>query len=229
MNRISVKQIALRSVLSKRAVYQPATGHAVKRSNLTRLLHLVLLAAVLHQLIGSEFLSRPLPGEAPSLLFRLHEYIGIGSFGIVLAFWVWTAARHGETRLAELFPWASPRRTREIFSDIICQSRELPGAALFDRVSQVLASTIHGLGLLVVTAMAATGTVYFLASGALAHDALALHRLICNLMWAYLIGHAAIALLHHLLGSDILRRMFWIKRGRTVMAKQSGATRTTLR
>jgi hypothetical protein len=145
----------------------------------------------------------------------------MGSLGIVLAFWIWAVARHGETRLEELFPWASPRRTREIFSDIICQSHELTGAELFDRVSQILASTIHGLGLLVVTAMVATGTVYFLASGIVAHDALALHRLISNLMWAYLIGHAAIALLHHLLGSDILRRMFWIKRGRTVRAKQS--------
>jgi cytochrome b561 len=215
MIRISARQIALRSMLSKRAVYQPAAGHAVKRSNLTRLLHLLLLVCVIHQMIGSEFLSRPLPGEAPSLLFRLHEYIGMGSLGVVFAFWLWAVARHGETSLAELFPWASPRRTRAIFSDIICRSRELTGPELLDRVSQILASTIHGLGLLVVTAMAATGTVYFLASGTLAHAALALHRLISNLMWAYLIGHAAIALLHHLLGSDILRRMFWIKRGRT--------------
>jgi cytochrome b561 len=215
MIRISARQIALRSMLSKRAVYQPAAGHAVKRSNLTRLLHLLLLVCVIHQMIGSEFLSRPLPGEAPSLLFRLHEYIGMGSLGVVFAFWLWAVARHGETSLAELFPWASPRRTRAIFSDIICRSRELTGPELLDRVSQILASTIHGLGLLVVTAMAATGTVYFLASGTLAHAALALHRLISNLMWAYLIGHAAIALLHHPLGSDILRRMFWIKRGRT--------------
>jgi cytochrome b561 len=229
MNRISMKQIALRSVLSKCAVYEPAAGHTVKRSNLTRLLHLLLLVSVLHQLIGSEFLSRPLPGEAPSLLWRLHEYIGMGSLGVVLAFWVWAVARHGETRLAELFPWASPSRTRAIFSDIICQSRELTGPELLDRVSQILASTIHGLGLLVVTAMAATGTVYFLASGALAHDALTLHRLISKLMWAYLIGHAAIALLHHLLGSDILRRMFWIKRGRTVRANQSEPVADRLR
>jgi hypothetical protein len=35
-------------------------------------------------------------------------------------------------------------------------------------------------------------------------------------MWAYLIGHAGLAALHHLLGSDILLRMFWIRRGITV-------------
>jgi hypothetical protein len=64
--------------------------------------------------------------------------------------------------------------------------------------------------------MAATGTVYFFATPSIAHNALALHRLFANLMWAYILGHAGIAVLHHLLGIDILRRMFWIRRGVTV-------------
>jgi cytochrome b561 len=220
MNFFSAKQIALRSVFSRHAVYQDDSGgERIKRSNLTRVLHVLLLVSVLHQLISSEFISRPGPGEAPSALYRLHEYIGMLSLGVVMGFWVWALLRNGETRLGELFPWASPGRTRAIFGDIICQARHLSPAELFERVSGILASSVHGLGLLVVSAMAVTGTAYFFAAGTpVGHDALSLHRLMANLMWVYLIGHSAVALLHHLLGSDVLRRMFWIQRGRTVKA-----------
>jgi hypothetical protein len=81
---------------------------------------------------------------------------------------------------------------------------------------------VHGLGLLTVTAMAATGTVLFFSGGVVFHDAMALHRMIANLMWAYLIGHSGLAALHHLLGSDLLRRMFWIRRGITINTRLSG-------
>jgi cytochrome b561 len=219
------RQIWRRLLLSRDAVYQDeAVAHGTARSNLTRLLHVLLLAAVLYQLISSEFTGLPDNGEAPSLGFRLHEYIGMTSLGIVTVFWGWTLVRHGETRLSELFPWLFPGRTRAIFNDVVCQARLLSGPELVDYVSGILASAVHGLGLLVVTGMAATGTVYFFALDTpLGRDALDIHRLIANFMWAYLIGHAALAALHHLLGSDVLRRMFWIKRGRTVATLPAGA------
>jgi cytochrome b561 len=73
-----------------------------------------------------------------------------------------------------------------------------------------LASAIHGLGLLVLTAMAVTGAVYFAADGTpVGRACLTLHKMAANLMWAYLIGHAGLAALHRLLGSDIFSRMFW--------------------
>ena len=43
-----------------------------------------------------------------------------------------------------------------------------------------------GLGLLVMTGMAVTGSAYFFLSGTLAHTALSLHSLMANLVWAYL-------------------------------------------
>ena len=210
-------------MFSRRAVYRDESAGAdtVKRSNLTRLLHLVLLIAVVHQLLNSEFMQRPEPGDAPSLLYLMHEYIGLASFGVVLAFWVWTLARRGETRLSALFPWLFPVRMREIFTEITGAAGMLHDIELFERVSGILAGAVHGLGLLVVTGMAVTGTVYYFAVGTpLAHQALGLHRLTANLMWAYLIGHGAMAVLHHLLGSDVLVRMFWIRRGRRVPARE---------
>jgi cytochrome b561 len=220
---ISPRQIARRAVLSRRAIYQdePAGANTVKRSALTRILHLVLLLAVAHQLLNSEFMSRPEHGEPASVLYVMHEYTGLGSFGVVLAFWVWALLRRGETRLDKLFPWLFPARMREIFSEIR-SSKGLSGAAIFQRLSPILAGAVHGLGLLVVSSMAITGTIYYFTAGTpLAEQVLDLHSLISNLMWAYLIGHGGVALLHHLLGSDILRPMFWIKRGRVVRAPEA--------
>jgi len=154
-NVISPRQIARRAVFSSRAVYleESAGAETVKRSNLTRLLHVALLVAVIHQLLNSEFMSSPEAGEAPSLLYIMHEYTGLGSFAVVLAFWAWTLARRGETRLSTLFPWLFPSRMREIFTEIT-DARTWQGAIAFQRVGGILAGAVHGLGLLVVTAMA---------------------------------------------------------------------------
>jgi cytochrome b561 len=219
LNFLSPKQIARRAVLAPDALYHRTATHGVARSQLTRGLHLTLLLAVLYQLISSEVIERPLPGEAPSTLYRLHEYIGIGSLGVVCVFWLWTLVRRGETSIASLFPWLSPRAIKAIVDDVVDQIHAILRRDFSGDSSGALASAVHGLGLLIVTAMAATGTVLFFSGGVVAHDAMALHRLIANLMWAYLIGHAGLATLHHLLGSDILRPMFWIRRGITITTR----------
>jgi cytochrome b561 len=182
-------------------------------SHLTRVLHLLLLVAVLTQLISSQFIEQPLPGEAPSVIFSLHEYVGLGTFVIVFAFWCWTLIRQGETKFGRLFPWLSPRRVREVVADTLGQLRRLSRGDFSDQSGGAMVSSVHGLGLLVMTGMAVTGSAYFFLSGTLAHTALSLHSLMANLVWAYLIGHSTLAALHHLLGSDILARMFWLPRG----------------
>jgi len=221
MNLLSPKQIARRAVLAPGALYRRAATHGVSRSQATRVLHLVLLLAVLHQVISSKIIHRPLPGDAPSTLFMLHEYIGLASLGIVSAFWLWALVRHGETSFANLFPWLSPRRILAVIDDGVGHLHAVLRRDASYEGSGALASAVHGLGLLVVTAMAATGTVLFFSGGLVWHYAMSLHRVIANLMWAYLIGHAGIATLHHLLGSDMLRRMFWIRRGITLTAERS--------
>jgi cytochrome b561 len=216
MKFFSPKQIARRAVLAPDALYHHTPSHGVSRSNTTRMLHLLLLLAVLHQLISSKVITRPLPGDTPSTLFMLHEYVGMATLAVVCTFWLWTLIRHGETSPGKLFPWLSPRRIAAIVHDGIDQFEAIRRGDFSGDSSGALASAVHGLGLLTVTAMAATGTVLFFSGGLVFHYAMSLHRVIANLMWAYLIGHAGLAALHHLLGSDILRRMFWISRGITL-------------
>ena len=213
MNLLTPKQIARRAVLAPDAFYRRTPSNRVSRSNTTRIIHLLLLLAVLHQLISSKVIDRPLPGDAPSTLFLLHEYIGMVTLAIVSAFWLWALVRHGETSLPKIFPWLSPRRMAAIVDDGVDQVEAIRRGDFSGQSTGAFASAVHGLGLLTVTAMATTGTVLFFSGGSVFHYAMSLHRVIANLMWGYLIGHAGIAVLHHLLGSDILRRMFWIRRG----------------
>lgn len=191
----------------------PAHRH-VMRSVATRVIHLLLLLSVVHQLVSSQFIERPFPGEPNSWTFDLHQYVGLASLAVLAAFWGWVMIRRGETRLGRLLPWFSKARCRDVMSDGLTQLRRLGRGRAPDDADGALSSAVHGLGLLVVTAMAVSGTVYFLADGtAWAHDAMAIHKLLAKATYAYLFGHAGLALLHHFLGSDIFSRMFWTRRG----------------
>ncbi len=195
----------------------PPVYIAVKRSNATRVLHLLLLMIVVHQLFGSLFVERPLPGDDPDWPYQLHEWIGLGGFAVVALFWIWATVRGGrETRVAALIPWFSAARRRAVGGDIAALGREILSGHAPSDSHETFASAVHGLGLLVVSLMVVSGTAwYFLEDiSSFARLILAVHKLTANLMWAYLIGHAGIAVLHHLLGSDILSRMFWWKKPR---------------
>ncbi|HTI03380.1 MAG TPA: cytochrome b/b6 domain-containing protein [Acidisoma sp.] len=217
MSFIAPRQILRRSLLSRAAVYQSVAHGEARRSHATRLLHLLLLLSVINQLGSSQFMSRPFPGEAPSTLYALHEYVGMGSFGLVLGFWLWTLVRRGETTIGRLFPWFSPPAIGAVIRDAIAQLRSILQRDPLAESDGAFASAVHGLGLLTLTGMAATGTLYFVMTGSsIGHLALGLHKTMANLMWIYLFGHAGIAVLHHLLGHDILRRMFWVRRGITI-------------
>ncbi len=220
MGFITPKQILRRASLSRTALYWGVEGHgSARRSHATRILHVLLLLSVINQLLSSQLMHHPLPGDPPPALFALHEYVGMASLVFVLVFWLWALIRHGETKIDRLFPWLCPSSIRAVFRDAVVQFRGILRADPFVESDGAFASAVHGLGLVTLTAMAATGTVFFLTNGSIvAHDAMKLHKLIANLMWAYLFGHAGIAVLHHLLGHDVIKRMFWLRRGITVMA-----------
>lgn len=181
---------------------------AQRRSLATRLLHATLLLAVCWQLIGSNFIERPRATRPGNAMYEWHEVVGLATLGVVLAFWVWSWVRRRETPLAALFPWFSARRLRAVGDDLarhLVELRQfrLPGG----EAETPLASAVHGLGLLGALAMGATGAwLYTLAvpTGVV----LDVHKLVANLMWAYLIGHAALAILHQIAGHGVFQRMF---------------------
>ncbi len=180
------------------------------RSGMTRVLHALILVCVLFQLLGSNFLSRPLPGEVPEISMVLHQYVGMGSLAVVAAFWAWTLVRNGETSAVRLVPWLSMTGIKSVWDDTVTQIGRLTRGTMPDDTDSAMISAVHGLGLLTLTAMAITGTAYFfLGTTPTGRLVLSLHKLTANLMWGYLIAHAGLAVLHQLLGNDMVSRMFW--------------------
>ncbi len=192
------------------------------RSHVTRVLHFLLLATVLHQLVGSRFMEKPLPGEDADWPFVLHSWIGMAGFSILALFWLWTLVRsRSETPVARLVPWFSASGRRAVVVDMRRTLGEWVAWKAPDPGDGALASAVHGLGLLVASAMALSGASYFLflegtSMGKLAIQA---HKFLANFMWAYLIGHASLAALHALLGDDVFSRMFWLKKRGTSVVK----------
>ncbi len=192
------------------------------KSLLTRALHGLLALAVVHQLLVSLVMEGPRHGHdaagLPGALFDLHEGVGLFTFGVVLAFWLWAFVRRSGTPVAMLFPWLSGQRLRAVKEDIARHAEAMRRFDLPDyRSESPLAAATHGLGLLVFTAMGATGTVIYFTHGVpgtlgqVAKVSQEVHETIANLAWAYLIGHAGIALLHGLKGHDVMRPMFRVQ------------------
>jgi cytochrome b561 len=188
----------------------------MQKTILTRLLHAGLAVAVIHQLAVSLVMQAPHPGRAPAdLAYELHESVGLASLGILAAFWVWVLLRRREHAPGALFPWFSRRRRAAFLADLGDHARSLVRLRLpMPREETPLASATHGLGLCAATGMALTGGVLYAvmgpdgALGDFGRLARELHEMLANLMWAYLIGHAGIAILHEFAGHRTLERMF---------------------
>ncbi|MBT9385224.1 cytochrome b/b6 domain-containing protein [Pseudooceanicola sp. CBS1P-1] len=185
-----------------------ATRHALP----TRLLHAGLALAILVQLLTSLGMEPEEHGHAGNLLYTFHELGGLASLGLVLAFWLWTLARRRGSAPGALFPWLSARRRGLLGADIGQHLRQLSRLRFPEHGPETpLASAVHGLGLCLMTVMAATGTLYLL-SGAPDPEAagaiMLIHKALANLVWAYLIGHAAMAVLAHLLSGFDIREMW---------------------
>ena len=127
------------------------------RSRVTRLLHMLLAAAIIAQLglsLGMQAPGRGRPGDA---LFEIHEKSGLAALAILIIFWGWSLVRRGETRFSLLFPWFDRQRRRAFAADLIAHFRVLRGGAVPLTEGKPFASAIHGLGLLIATLMAKIG------------------------------------------------------------------------
>jgi cytochrome b561 len=197
----------------------------VTRSHVTRALHLTILLAVVTQLLSSLIMERPLPGDHPDWPFVLHTWAGTAGLAALGSLWIWTLLRsRRETPLWRLVPWVSRRGLAGLERDVLRLARDLRAGRLRLLHLDAIAGAAHGLGLLLATFLAATGALwsFVLQDGPWGHAVLGAHKLAGNLMWAYLVGHFAMAIFHQALGDDVFSRMFWTRRragGRTVAAE----------
>ncbi|MCB1331948.1 MAG: cytochrome b/b6 domain-containing protein [Maritimibacter sp.] len=189
-----------------------------KHGFITRLAHIGLALAIVTQLATSLVMQAPEHGHTSNFAFVVHETSGLAALGFALLFWVAMVARSSGTSLGALFPWGSHKRRAALWADSRAHIDALKQLRLPDfSATSPVASAVHGLGLLLMSAMALSGTVYYVFStggaeaGGAVGAAMAVHLLLANLVWAYLLGHAGLALLHHLSRQMDLREMWSLR------------------
>lgn len=189
----------------------------------TRLLHLSLATGVTLQLLLSTFMDRPRPEEAVAAIsaagFEAHEIVGLASLAIILCWFIWLFLRRNENGPRMLFPWFTRIRRQQLFA---ATRRTLAAVRRWQRPGEddnaIVASAVHGLGALCALGMAVSGATVWLGmanNGELttwARPVLEVHQALATLMWTYVVAHAAMALVHHHLGDNTLRRMFSLSR-----------------
>lgn len=186
----------------------------------TRFLHGALTLAVGVQLFTGLIMQAPSARHAGNGFFAVHKDSDFVIAALALTFWVVIASRRGGTEAGALFPWFNAARRAAAFADL-----RRHGAALRQRhlagfqPASPLAAASHGLGLVLVTIMAATGIGHVIAAmdGAsttsLGDWLRWLHGLTGALVWLFLIGHGLIALLHHYEGEQDLQTIWSIAPG----------------
>ena len=191
----------------------------MKYDKTTRWLHAGLALGISLQLALSLVMEPPEPDEpAPTGIaaatFEVHENVGMVVLAILVLHWLWQLTGHTAHGLAHLFPWFSASKRAAVMAD----AKRLVASRMRD-VAEVspLAGAVHGLGILVATAMAASGAVLYFGvadNGAMSkpvHLIEEFHGLMANFMWAYLVGHVAMVALHRMLGHAEVSEIFRLK------------------
>lgn len=172
--------------------------HETKWTWMRRVNHALLASMVVFQMIGSEWMTkpwRPGPDGTPGrLMFTLHEWAGLLA-GVALAFIAWRMYRQGTLRRID-----AAMRGR-----LLAQCRaliiSLPALRLpRPEETAALARFVQVLGLLLTAGFCLTGAAIWWvgASTDLAHSIGELHELGVPLLYAYVGGHAGMALLHRM-------------------------------
>lgn len=185
----------------------------------TKILHIGMVATVSAQLFISLIMSEPDDkGSAIGhLAYQAHEVVGLTALGIIALHWVWSISSQSDGRLKHLFPWSGSEKKRVISEIKALSSGQLPDT----RKHGGLAGFVHGLGFLAVTGAAISGAIIFFTfpesgnPGALGEATKEIHEAIAALVWTYWAAHGGIAILHHLSGSDTVKKIFSFKAMKT--------------
>lgn len=183
----------------------------------TRLLHGALAITVGVQLIAGLVMQAPSARHAGNGFFTLHKDSDLLIGALALLFWALIATRRSGTEAGLMFPWFSVNRRAALSENVRRHGMALRHGRLARyEPAAPLAAASHGLGLVLVTIMAATGICHWIVAidGAsttpLGEWLLWLHGQTGILVWLFLIGHGLMALLHHYAGEQDLQGIWSI-------------------
>jgi cytochrome b561 len=194
----------------------------MKYDRVIRWLHAGIALGVVVQLSTSQLMQVPEPGQGvPGTLhslFLVHRWSGISVFAMVIIHWLWGLGGHITEGWGHLFPWFSKTRFEALISDVKAVPLWLRGEFPDQRSQTIpLAGAVHGLGLLAVSAMVATGATLFFGmapDGSMPAAVKAveeIHVFMANFIWIYFVAHVAMALFHQIKGTPLITDMFNLK------------------
>jgi len=212
----------------------------MKYAPITRLIHVFLAIFITLQLAGDELMEAPGAGEghkaantitsavvqetgAPageeeSLLFEMHEYIGLFLVLLVLARWGWGVSWRGNANWHTLFLWLTVEGRKELADDLRREPLSwLKGKLPEPTERDAIAKTVHGLMLLTATGMALTGLILYFGWNEQGHQTALvdgigeIHETLSGILWTLLGGHVFMALWHQISGHNVIGKMFSLK------------------
>ncbi|MES2364980.1 MAG: cytochrome b/b6 domain-containing protein [Pseudomonadota bacterium] len=184
-------------------------------SRTTRILHALIALTITFQLIVSLVMEHPSArrpmSQAGAFWFEWHEWVGLAAMAVLLASWIYRLANFKREGQGQLFPWMNATGRRALMTETR-HFMTLKWKTLAD--TGALAGTIHGLGLLIATAMAVTGSILYI--GLWPNDVVTpnvgnmmeVHSTLATIMWIYLYGHVIIAVWHQFVGHGTIAKMF---------------------
>jgi cytochrome b561 len=189
-----------------------SVGFATKYDRTTLSLHGLLATGIVIQLILSAVMRVP---AGPGLgvrdwhreAFEIHAKVGLAVVFLCLLHWIWICLPFSRPGVVSLVPWLR----RDQRSLVAGEFRNLlRGQIPSSNLPSPLAGTVHGLGLLAVTGSAVGGVVnylgYFLGEP-IPHRVLhwvgRVHISLGYVIWAFVIAHVTMALLHRLKVGDM--------------------------
>ena len=180
-------------------------------------IHLAIVCLVSFQLFFEQMMELPKPDkpidDIQALFLLLHEWNGFIVLGLAVLFLM---LRSGQSQTTHsLFPWLSVSGWRGIFKEL---AHDIPGwfkgKLKKPEESFHIASSVHGLGILLLLGLGATGIMVFIGlepNGYMDRDTKAikdLHSSMGELIWIFVLAHSAMALLHQLAGHRVFQSMF---------------------
>jgi len=188
---------------------------------ITRLLHWAFALLIPLQLLSEELMKRPKPGrireEMQIFFFEMHEWVGMLLLVVIVARFAW-AFISKEFSLARLYPYFNSQHRAKLWYEI---THEVPswfkGEIHEPSSERFIASSVHGLGLLLVLLMGVSGAIMLYGmeeTGQMlgfVHEMKELHEILGEVLWIYLFTHVGMALIHMLVGHKILSRIFKVR------------------
>ena len=184
-------------------------------SRTTRILHSLIALTITFQLIVSLVMEHPsntrAMSQAGAFWFEWHEWIGLAATAVLLLSWIYRLVNFKRENQSMLFPWVNTAGRKHLLTELR-MFLTLKWKTLAD--TGPLAGTIHGLGLLIASAMAITGSILYIGlwpnnvANPNIRNMMEIHSTLATIMWIYLYGHVIIALWHQFVGHASIAKMF---------------------